>query len=192
MRAGFHYFAGVLLACGLIIEAGFAQEHGEPASGSHEEHFHPNEIALVLASTYEASEGQNLFTIGGEYERRLTSRFGFAGTFEHLSEVNGWVFVFPATIRIVGGLKALAGPGFEHRARRPSSEGNEGHGGELFEGQPASRGAENLFLFRFGAHYGFEIGGRYSITPGIELDLVNEEAEVAKAVVYGVNFGIAF
>jgi hypothetical protein len=160
-----------------------AQEHGSEASG-HEEHFHRNELALVLASTYEAGEEKNLFTVGGEYERRFTSRLGAGATFEHLSEVGGWVFIFPITFRVYRELKLLAGPGFEHQSRRPEEHGDvPGEvGGE----------AENLFLFRIGVHYGFELGERYSIVPGIELDWIDEEHGVARALVYGVNLGVAF
>jgi len=31
-----------------------------------------------------------------------------------------------------------------------------------------------------------------AITPGLELDFINEEDEVTKALVYGVSFGISF
>lgn len=165
----------------------FAQEHWGGAAEPHEEHFHRNELALVLASTYEAEEGENLFTIGGEYERRYTPRLGISATFEHLSRVGAWVFVFPATFRVWRGLKVLAGPGFEYLSRRPDEQDQESHGEPMTES-----GADNLFLFRFGAHYGFELGERYAIVPGIEVDLVDESEGVAKAVVYGVNFAIAF
>lgn len=85
---------------GTLSRAGArAQEHEEGASEPGE-HFHRNELALVLASTYEAEEGKNFFTIGGEYERRFSPRLGLSATFEHLSDVGSWVFIFPATFRV--------------------------------------------------------------------------------------------
>ena len=179
---------GGLLAGCLVTFPTWAQEHGEHSSESHEEHFHRNELALVLASTYEAEQSKNIFTIGGEYERRFTPRFGVAVTLELLDSIDARVLVVPVTIRVVQGLKVVVGPGWERLSRRHSSAGNEDPHEESHE----SEKAENLFLFRFGAHYAFEFGGRYSITPGIDLDLINEEHGVAKAVVSGVNFGIAF
>ena len=173
-----------LLAGYLAASPSWAQEHSQHVSESHE-HFHRNELALVLASTYEAEKGKNFFTIGGEYERRLTSRFGISATVEHLSDVDAWVFVFPVTIRLVRGLKFMIGPGFEHLSRRASLEGHEDPHESSPESSPAEEGADKLFLFRFGVHYGFEFGGRYSITPGVDLDLINEEHGLAKAIVYG-------
>jgi hypothetical protein len=196
MHSLFRHFGGWLLASCLLAPTTWAQEHVEHSSEAHEEHFHRNELALILASTYEAEESKNVFTIGGEYERRFTPRFGVAVTVEILDSIDARVLVFPVTIRVVRDLKVVVGPGWERLSRRHSSEEDEDpHADpheESHESEPAESGAENLFLFRFGVHYGFEFGGRYSITPGIDLDLINEEHGVAKAVVYGVNFGIAF
>jgi hypothetical protein len=190
-----HFGGGLLVAC-LITSPTWAQEHGGHNSESHEEHFHRNELALVLASTYEVEHSKNLFTIGGEYERRLTPRFGVAATVEFLDSIDARVLVFPVTVRVVRGLKVVVGPGWERKSRRPSSEGHEDPHDTQHEdshaGDPVESGTENLFLFRFGVHYGFEFGGRYSITPGIDLDLISEDHGVAKAILYGVNFGIAF
>lgn len=196
-------FCLVLLSLfALAVSSVEAQSHGSdpeqhtqgepPHSQSHQSHFHRNELALVLASTHESEEDENLFTIGGEYERRFTSRVGLTAGFEHLSEVDGWVFVFPLTVRIAGGLKALAGPGFEHLSRRPTLGGHEVGHSETSEEHPVESGADNLFLFRIGAQYAFEIGERFSVAPGIALDFIDEEHGVAKAVLYGVNLGIAF
>ncbi len=90
---------------------------------------------------------------------------GLECSFEHLPDVDGWVFAFPVTFKVYRNLKLLAGPGFELESRRPES------------------GTDNLFLFRIGAQYGFEIRERYSIVPAIELDWIDEEEGVAKAVI---------
>ncbi len=60
------------IAVGLVLaSSAHAQEREEGVTDPREEHFHRNELALVLASTYEAEEGKNLFTLGGEYDRRF-------------------------------------------------------------------------------------------------------------------------
>ena len=142
-----------------------------------------NELALVLAGTYETQEEANYFTVGAEYEYRFHPLAGWSGAVEYVTDVGSWVFVFPVVLHPAGGLKILAGPGLEHKSRRRS---------ESSEDDEDSGNAENLFLFRIGVNYAFEFGGWYSIVPALELDFVNEDDGVAKALVYGMNFGISF
>lgn len=91
-----------------------------------------NELALVLAGTRERAEGETSFTVGGEYARRLSDRFGIVGEFEHVSGPDSWVFAAPVVFQPVGGFKLFAGPGLE---RKPIE-------GELEEGasEPTSDG----------------------------------------------------
>jgi hypothetical protein len=113
--------------------------------------------------------------------------------FEYLTGIDAYLWAFPVTFNPTGGLKIFAGPGLERKPRRRSEENGESHNhGSETHNDDETSGSENLFLFRVGAGYSFEFGGRYSITPGLELDFIKEEHEVAKALVYGVSFGIAF
>lgn len=158
------------LAVWLVAVPAYAQEHAashEP-HGEDAEHFHHNEAALFLGATYETEAEETFFTIGAEYERRFTRWFGLSGVVEYATDLDAWVVVFPVTFRLAGELKLSAGPGFEHVEE------------------------DNLFLFRFGAAYGFELGGGVVLSPAVDLDLVDEEEEVAESIVYGVALGIAF
>ena len=126
-----------------------------------EEEEHQNEVALIIAGTYE--DEATVFTIGIEYERRFHQYLGFGGAIEYL--VDGrWLFVFPVAVHPIGGLKLLAGPGFERED------------------------GENSFIFRVGADYSFEFADRFSLTPGLDVDFIGRDG----ALVFGVDFGVSF
>ena len=69
-----------------------------------------NELALVLAATYEDEEAS--FTLGIEYERDLGEFLAVMGVVEYVpdSESRELVFVVPFVLKPAGGLKLLAGP----------------------------------------------------------------------------------
>lgn len=188
--------------CGLLSSAVLAQDkRPDPlhdASTAHEEHAHENDVAAILALTYESEENKNLFTVGGEYSRKLGSRVRLTALTEHLNDPGAWVFVFPVAWRLWKGLWVSAGPGFEAKSRRSLAEEEaqhgsavEGHQGELI-GSDDLEGSEKLFLVRAGAYYVFELGGRYSLKTGAAVDWVDTPSGTATAVVYGVVFGVGF
>lgn len=75
------------------------------------------------------------------------------------------ILVVPLVYRFEGsGWRLLAGPGAERR-----------HG-------------KTEFLFRAGAAYEFELGGRWALKPEVVVDFVDGE----QALVYGVNIGYGF
>lgn len=176
-----------LLGC-LLAAPAAAQEHETPAGAEHAEHFHRNEAVFLLGATYETEAGENLFTVGGEYARKLTPRVGVSAAFEHLSQLGAWVFVFPVGFRVYEGWTVAVAPGFEHTSRRGGDGGESAHE----EPAPDDNGADNLFLFRVGVSYTIEVGERYSIIPGVAYDWVNEEHGTAGAWVYGAKFAIGF
>ena len=180
----------LVMGCLFASFPALAQEH--PSDEHGEEHFHPNEAAFLLGATFEAESRDNLFTVGGEYARRLTPRLTAGAGFEHLSDVGAWVYVFPVGFRVFRGLTFSLAPGFEHISRRRGGEG-ERHGvAPEVTTVATDGGADNLFLFRIGAGYAFELGERYSITAGVAYDWINEERTIETAVVYGVKLGIGF
>ena len=126
-----------------------------------------NELALVLAATYEDEEAS--FTLGIEYERDLGEFLAVMGVVEYVpdSESRELVFVVPFVLKPAGGLKLLAGPGF-------------------------ARKEESRFLFRLGAAWSFDLGERWAITPGVELDLVDGDDGLTKALVFGGSVGYRF
>ena len=147
------------------IAVASAQAPQEGAEGQREEAGEEterrNELALIVAGTYE--DEHNRFTAGLEYSRRLHPYVGVAGVVEYLED-GTWVYVFPVLVYPVGGLKFVAGPGFERE-----------------EG-------ENSFLFRVGVGYGIEFAERFSLQPSLELDFIGRE----EALVYGVTLGVSF
>ncbi len=166
--------------------------HSSPAGheAAHDEHFHRNELAVIVAATYEeglhGAEGRHYFTVGGEYERRLTHAIGVGAEVEYLADADAWLFLAPVTFHPVGGLKVFGGLGLERKAV------HEGEHGGHHEGVSAEGGRESFFLWRIGAAYAVEFAGRYSIGPTVSLDFVRESGAWVNAVVYGVAFGVAF
>ena len=72
-----------------------ARDHGTsaPHDDHTADHFHANEVALILAATYATEESETFFTIGGEYQRFFNSRIGAGVVVEHVSDVNAWLLV---------------------------------------------------------------------------------------------------
>jgi len=201
-RVGF--IVGVIV-CGLLSVPAVAQEsepekraqperHEQQEPEEHEEHFHENELAFFLGVTHEAEAGDNLFTVGGEYGRKFTPRIGAAAAFEHLSDVNAWVFVFPVALRVYEGFHVSTGPGIEHLSRRSGGPEPEAPVEEdaLHEAEGGDEGADNLFLWRVGVAYLFEFGERYVISADVAYDWVFEEHGTARAWVSGIKFAVGF
>jgi hypothetical protein len=105
------------------------EEHGE-------EHEHANELGVFVGGTSENDETH--FTIGVEYERRLSRRLGIGVIAEHVDGVDAWVFLAPLSFQPSGhlGLTFYAGPGFESKV--PELEHTAGHSSE---GVPSSAAA---------------------------------------------------
>ena len=150
------------------------EEHG---GQEHEEHSHPNEVVLLLGVTHEAEGGENFFTIGGEYGRLLTPRIAVTAAFEHISDIDAWVFAFPVGFALYEGWFVTFGPGFEAVSRRREAveeleealeEGHHVEGDEVHAALTTT-GSDNNFLLRFGSGYKFELGSRYALMAGFAL-----------------------
>ena len=122
---------------------------------------HPNEVALIIAGTYEDEETN--FTTGLEFERRLPHRLGVGAAFEYLAD-GTWLFVVPLYFHPVGGFKVFTGPGVERKD------------------------GENLFLWRVGVAYVFEFAERYFVSPGLEVDFVGREEALVFGANFGISF----
>jgi hypothetical protein len=178
-----------LLSLGSFGARAMAQEHGEehgPEAGvaEHAEHeFHRHHFSVFLGVTAGevekeaeagvASEGgavivedETAFTLGLDYEYRLSRRWGVGALAEWAGkDARFWVVGIPAAVlHPKGGLKLYLVPGFE--------KSNE-HDAE--------------FLVRLGAMYDFEVG-RFTIAPAFNVDFVDDE----EVLVYGVNIGRGF
>ena len=51
----------------------------------------PNVASVFLGATTETAEDETYFTVGAEYERRLSSRWGFQLAAEYVSDFDAWV-----------------------------------------------------------------------------------------------------
>jgi hypothetical protein len=181
-RLAAHRLPAALVAGALVVSGeAWAQEPPAHAGEVGEEVEHPNELALVLAGTYEHESEKGYFTFGIEYERRIGRRFEVGVACEYVTDVDAFILVGTFEFRPVPALKLFAGPGFESRPE----EAEEHH-------EPASRepGRKAELLLRMGAGYSIELGRRYSITPFIAFDLLAGEG--GRAWVYGVSVGRGF
>jgi hypothetical protein len=136
--------------------------HGEEGAHHGEHEFHRHHVSIFVGDSNE--RGEDAFTLGLDYEYRLSKLFGIGALVDFADEpldtaVVGVPFFFHATPH----LKLLVAPGLEHE-----HEGDE-------------------FLVRLGVIYDFEVG-RYTISPAVNVDFVDEE----EVWVYGLNFGRGF
>jgi len=178
--------AGTVLTLALCEIPVEGQESRATAGAGHEQESEAeprNEVAAIIAGTYEHEGGDTFFTLGGEYERRLAPRFGVTGEVEYLFDADQWVVAGLAVFHPGYGVKLFAGPGFE-RADVETSE-SEALGGEAPE-------RATHFLFRVGAGYALEFAHRYSIGPSVSFDVVHENDTRERGVVFGINVGVAF
>jgi hypothetical protein len=175
----------VLLLVGWPVEGQEARPAVVPQEEAESERL--NELALVIAGSSDLEEDETFFTLGVEYERRITARVGIIAEVEYLFDADRWIAAVPVVFRPARGVKLFAGPGFE---RADDDEGDEEVGEEPIDGR--AEGSATSFLFRIGGGYTFELEGRYSISPTLSLDFVREEGTWARALVFGVSVGIGF
>jgi hypothetical protein len=134
--------------------------------------------------TWERGEDEPSFTVGLEYERRFSRRWGLSLAVEYLADPDAWWVVAPLTWRPLGNLVLSPGPGFQNKALHEAAEG-DGHTGE-------TGGRETFFLARIGVGYDIELRERYLLVPRINVDFVRENGKWVEAVVFSVSLDLAF
>ena len=140
--------------------AAFQEDHADAAA---EEADRPNRIGLFLGAT--TKDGHTGFTIGLEYERRLSELIGVGAVAEATPNGREFVGAVPVFFHPVGGLAFSIGPGF-------SVEDGHAH-----------------FLVRFGVGWDFELPAGLSLAPTVSYDLTEGTED---AVVYGVLLSYVF
>ena len=140
--------------------AAFQEDH---ADANAEEADRPNRIGLFLGAT--TKDGHTGFTIGLEYERRLSELIGVGAVAEATPNGREFVGAVPVFFHPVGGLAFSIGPGF-------SVENGHAH-----------------FLVRFGVGWDFELPAGLSLAPTVSYDLTEGTED---AVVYGVLLSYVF
>jgi hypothetical protein len=128
------------------------------------EHEHANHMGLFLGNSHRG--GETGFSVGLDYERRLTDLFGFGALIEYAGgDFDSWVFGAPLYIHPYKGFRFLVAPGFEDAE------------------------SETKFLVRAGVAYQIPFGGRWAISPEYNIDFI-EGGE--KVQIYGVSIGLGF
>ena len=159
--------ASLVLVC-LLAAPAFAEEEKE----EQEHHHHENHVAVFAGGTTSLGDkSETKFTIGADYERRLTFITHDLGVgvlvdsalgSETETFIAGFVAYHPAPIK---GLMIMAGAGEV-----------------ILNANDAS-----AFAVRGGAAYFMEMGG-FSLGPAVSIDHANGE----NAVVYGLSAGKGF
>ena len=110
-----------------------------------------NELGWFLGAAF--SEGESAASIGIDYERRLSRRFGVGGLAEYTGgDFRDGILGVPFTWHVRRELKVYAAAGMEF-----------------------DRGGEDFFLIRLGAGYGFDLGKGLEVAPAVNIDFTSEE-----------------
>jgi hypothetical protein len=158
------------------------EEHGE----AHEHHFHDHHLGLTLAATTHLEEGGGThFTLGAEYEYRLSQLIGIGLIGELIfAEHTEYLFVLPLYVHATESLWFRAGPGFEvtrHSEEKPHCSCKEDQDPEHYTSNKAK------FLMRIGVGYNIDVGG-FIITPTVDIDFLRTQTSLVWGIVIGRGF----
>ena len=166
--------AMALTACLICPPVLFSQEHeaeeaeSHAAEGEYGEEFEKNTIAVFLGATQaeneEGGRDDPEFTLGFDYERRLTEVFGLGGILDLVLEGHREAILAAAGFFHWGEAKFVVAPGAEREA-----DGDVG------------------FIMRFGAQYGFP-AGELHLEPSLFYDVTEEGG----TWVFGLTFAYEF
>lgn len=168
-------------------EAASAAHEAHSEEGEHHGHeYHRNVIGLFFGATDEEGHDPEL-TLGFEYERRLSQRWGIGGILEYSDGLRNSIFVVPVYWHPRGRWIVIAAPGVEHHFGRglvATPHKSEGNG----ETRATVDEDETYFLFRLGVAYEFSVAGAWGIAPHLDLDFVEGE----RVLVYGLSLTYGF
>ena len=155
----------------------FAQHAGEEHSDENKHaHFHKHHIALFNGLTSNFTHNSTDYSIGLDYEYRLSQFIGTGILVEYIAMEKGEILGgLPLFMHFTKGLKLTAAPLLVNKEEHHE---NSGHHTE------ESRVTD--FAFRLGAGYGFHVG-KLSLAPSINFDMGE-----SNALVYGINIGLGF
>ena len=165
-----------------------AQEHDEHHDADHADshsghHVYRHHAALFLGATTNFKHETTMFTVGLDYEFRLSfahDMFGIGFGAEYLTGEHGQEIIFgvPIFFHPIAGLKFNVAPLF---AIVETLGHDEGHG------HVTEPSWDNYFGFRAGIAYDFHLG-RFSISPTLNTDFVDGTV----SLVYGIGLGVGF
>ena len=142
-----------------VPSAAAAQEGEEEAEG-------PHHLSIIAGATIiDEEDGESAFTLGLDYEYRVSELLGLGVVAEHaFGPIESTTLLAVADIHVWEGLAIQTGPGIEFVDD------------------------EEAFVVRLGALYEFELGGGFTLSPQVHYDFSDAE----DAVVLAVGFGRAF
>ena len=159
-----------------------SQEAGEQEHAGDDHHFHRNHVAVFLGATTaldRESGGKTSFTIGADYERRITPTLGVMALADFAFGDHKRTALFAAMFagRPIDALRLAVGPGFELVEKDKTAEDGS-----------SSTEHSAFFVISTRATYDFHVG-RLSLSPAAGLDFIGE---TKTSFVYGVAVGIGF
>jgi hypothetical protein len=153
------------LACLAISTPASAQEESTGEEQRRGEAEGPHHLSLVTGGTYIVETEEIAFTLGVDYEYRVSELLGMGFVLEHaFGEVDATTLLLVADIHLWEGLAVQMGPGVEFAED------------------------EEFLLGRMGVLYEFEAGGGVTIAPQAHYDF----SEGEDAIVFAIAIGKAF
>ena len=138
--------------------------HAHSKATPHDWHDSPHHVSVLLAST-DVDEAGSAFTVGFDYEYRVSDFLGLGVVAEYAFEdIDAYTYLLVADLHITNSFIAQIGPGIEF------------HGGDKIE------------VARLGLLYEFELSG-LTLSPQLHYDYHKDHAD---AIVTGVAIGFAF
>lgn len=169
--------AGLAALLGPALAAQTLDELAEPA---HEWREKPHHVSVILGGTHVFEPNHTGFTIGIDYEYRVSQLLGLGGVVEYaFDEVDAWTLLAPADIHLTNQWTLQVGPGVEFIDVTEEIMLPDGS----FEEEVIS---ETNFVFRVGTFYEFKVG-EFTIAPQVHYDITRSDA-----LVFGIAIGRAF
>ncbi len=148
------------------------EEHGQ-------HHLHKNHIAVFDGITTNLTHHTNSYSVGVDYEYRITEKFGLGFAGEYIAaESEEMLGGIPVFFHFFKGAKILTAPMLIYAAEVPE--------GGSHNVEPATKKEAN-FALRIGTGYDFHIGKTITIDPSVNFDIGN-----TNALVYGLFLGFGF
>jgi hypothetical protein len=143
---------------GIVTPLASAQE-----AQDEQDHHSPHHVSVLIGGTH-FQGGDSEFTLGFDYEYRVSSLLGIGAVAEHaFGSLDTWTYLAVADIHFEH-LIVQVGPGVEQSPKH------------------------DLFTFRLGALYEFEFDG-FTVSPQVHYDYHDGSSN---AVIYGLAFGLSF
>ncbi|UCE41406.1 MAG: hypothetical protein JSV17_18575 [Candidatus Aminicenantes bacterium] len=173
-----------LIASALALTTSYGSSQTHEAE-THQ--YHRHHIGLFLGGTSNLKKEETDFTLGIEYEYRLSKEMsrwsiGLIGEliFAHETE---YLVVVPIILRVTDAFFLRAGPGIEWAHHGEENGHDNIHAAEAENGN----GRESEFFVRVGIGYGFEVG-KFSITPTLDVDIFKSQTTLVWGIAIGKGF----